>query len=96
MEEQNCQHFWNDDGLDFYKCSQCGELATLDEIIKIQGEHMKTCYDCNFHKRMSSPRKGVKIPNGTGKCTKQGGHCDPDVVKGKIGEGKVYRKKALA
>ncbi len=58
-------------------------------------ETLKTCYECSWCRRMSSPRKGVKIPGGTGKCIKQGGHCDPDVVKGKIGEGKIYRREAM-
>jgi hypothetical protein len=42
---------------------------------------------------MSSSTKGVRIPDGTGKCAHPDGrHCDPDIVCGVIGQGAVYRR----
>lgn len=52
---------------------------------------MKDCYECEFRRHMGSKIPGCKIPDGTGKCTRPGGHCDPDIVCGKIGEGPVIR-----
>ena len=48
---------------------------------------MKDCNKCEFKKGMMNPKKGVKIPGGYGKCIRPGGHCDPDIVAGGIGEG---------
>ena len=47
---------------------------------------MKDCNTCEYLKGMMNPKKGVKIPGGFGKCTRPGGHCDPDLVRGKIGQ----------
>lgn len=53
----------------------------------------KDCTKCKFKKAMISKFKGVKIPGGMGKCIRPGGHCDPDIVGGKIGgEGPIRRK----
>ena len=52
---------------------------------------MKSCADCEYHRQMNSRKKGVKIPDGTGKCIRPGGHCDPDEVVGGIGQPRVIR-----
>ena len=49
---------------------------------------IKDCSKCEFRRMMGSRCKGVKIPEGTGKCIKNGGHCDPDIVMGGIGDRK--------
>jgi len=56
----------------------------------------KNCMKCLHWARVANSRRGVKIPDGVGKCTRPGGHCDPDVVKGKIGVGAIIRKKGDA
>ncbi len=52
---------------------------------------MKDCTKCEYHKTMGSRTKGVKIPHGTGKCTRPEGHCDPNIASGRIGQGPVIR-----
>ena len=47
---------------------------------------MKDCNACDFWRSRANRKKGVLIPGGFGKCTRPEGHCDPDIVKGKIGE----------
>ena len=55
-------------------------------------DNIRDCSKCVFRKKMASSTKGVKIPDGTGKCTHPDGHCDPDIVCGGIGENNVYRR----
>jgi hypothetical protein len=50
------------------------------------------CTRCGWWRKRNSIRKGVQIPDGTGKCTRPEGHCDPHTVKGRIGEGKRERR----
>lgn len=54
---------------------------------------MKDCNKCGYLKARINPYKGVKIPGGFGKCIRPGGHCDPDIVRGGIGEGPRVRMK---
>ena len=56
---------------------------------------IKDCNVCVFRKGKNNKIKGVKIPEGTGKCTRPDGHCDPDVVCGGIGQGAVFRRTPL-
>lgn len=51
------------------------------------------CRKCGWWRNRNSTRKGVRIPDGTGKCTRPDGHCDPHTVKGRIGEGKIIRRE---
>lgn len=44
------------------------------------------CNDCPYWKRRNHKKKGVKISGGVGKCTRPDGHCNPEIVKKKIGE----------
>jgi len=46
---------------------------------------MKDCNDCKFWRRRNHKVVGRIIPDGTGKCVSHD-PCDPDVVKGFIGE----------
>jgi len=55
---------------------------------------MKDCTTCEYRKKVTSKIQGQKIPDGTGKCTRSGGHCDPDIVYGYIGEPPRKRKEA--
>ena len=48
---------------------------------------MKDCNACDFWRSRANRKKGVLIPGGFGKCTRPEGHCDPDIVRGKIGDG---------
>ena len=57
-------------------------------------ELIKDCNSCRYWKRRGSKFKGVLIPNSFGKCTRPGGHCDPDIVNGGIGVGPLDRRKA--
>lgn len=43
---------------------------------------VKNCKVCQYHKNMNSHKEGVHIPGGTGKCTRPGGHCNPEIVAG--------------
>ncbi|RJX19010.1 MAG: ParB/RepB/Spo0J family partition protein [Desulforudis sp.] len=42
---------------------------------------------------MANPKRGVKIPGGTGKCIRPGGHCNPEKACGKIGEPPATKKE---
>jgi hypothetical protein len=50
-----------------------------------RGGIMKDCNDCEFWRMRSARIFGRLIPDGVGKCTSHD-PCDPDVVKGYIGE----------
>ncbi len=52
---------------------------------------IKSCDSCPYHKMMGSPKPGVRIPDGQGKCIRPEGHCDPDIVTGYISEGNRIR-----
>lgn len=54
---------------------------------------LKDCTLCEMKRALRSRRKGVRIPDGTGKCIRPGGHCDPDIVPGQIGEGARVRRR---
>jgi ParB family transcriptional regulator, chromosome partitioning protein len=56
-------------------------------IMTGETKEIKNCGECEFWRSRDNKRKGVGIPNGTGKCARPEGHCDPDVTKGGIGEG---------
>lgn len=56
------------------------------------GKKLKDCYDCEFWRRVTSKLAGRKIPDGKGKCIRPEGHCDPDIVKGEIGNPPILRK----
>lgn len=58
-------------------------------------EATKNCAGCGYWARRGNRRRGVAIPDGVGKCTRSAGHCDPDVVKGYIGEGPRVRRAEL-
>lgn len=53
---------------------------------------MTNCVVCQFHRGISSRLRGVKIPDGAGKCTRPGGHCNPDFVISKVGFDIVDRR----
>ena len=53
---------------------------------------VKDCSKCKFRKKMSSSIRGIRIPDGTGKCVRPEGHCDPDIVSLGIGQG-VFRRR---
>ena len=50
----------------------------------------KDCNKCEFWASRGNKRKGVLIPNSFGKCTREGGHCNPDIPRRGIGG--VYKK----
>jgi hypothetical protein len=52
----------------------------------------KNCSCCEYWRSRGNKKPGVLIPNGTGKCIRPEGHCNPEIVKGKIGEGLVTTK----
>lgn len=52
---------------------------------------LKICEGCEYKRAMGNKKKGVRIPDGYGKCIQPGGHCDPDVVSGGIGNPDVAR-----
>lgn len=43
------------------------------------------CTKCPWHKGMANKKKGVRIPEGYGKCTRPEGHCNPARVNTGIG-----------
>lgn len=53
----------------------------------------QNCYSCDFWRNRNSGKKGCRIPDGKGKCTRPDGQCDPEIVKGEIGKDPIYRKK---
>lgn len=52
-------------------------------------DHQPTgdCNTCGLHKSMSSKWKGVRVPNGYGKCLCPGGHCNPQRAFGEADDG---------
>lgn len=68
-------------------------ICSEDEHESYSGvAQMKDCHNCQYKRRIGSRLKGVRIPDGEGKCIRPEGHCDPDIVPGKIGEGPRIRK----
>jgi len=68
-------------------------ICSEDEHESYSGvAQMKDGHNCQYKRRMGSRLKGVRIPDGEGKCIRPEGHCDPDIVPGKIGEGPRIRK----
>jgi len=53
----------------------------------------KSCLTCDLWRKRASKKRGVLIPGGMGKCTRLEGHCNPDIVGGKIGEGQMMNAK---
>lgn len=62
-------------------CGMCWERVRVAERKAKMGD----CNRCEYWKSMSNPRKGVRIPNGFGKCTRARGHCSPATPRGGIG-----------
>jgi len=58
-------------------------LAT--DMVYINGDAVRDCNRCDCWRGMSNRKySGVRVPDGSGKCCRPGGHCNPHTVRGKI------------
>lgn len=62
-------------------CGMCWNLVREAERRSKMGD----CNRCEYWKSMGNPMKGVRIPGGFGKCTRNGGHCSPEKPRLGIG-----------
>jgi ParB family chromosome partitioning protein len=56
-------------------------------MAKKKPQETRDCNTCPFWKMKNSRIKGVLIPGGYGKCSRAGGHCNPEQTRGKKEKG---------
>jgi hypothetical protein len=95
------------DRQDLVRCPDCRmndyeqiTITTPTEKISIiaprlEPEDHRNCCHCKYWKNRNSSTPGVMIPDGKGKCVREGGHCDPHIVKSGIGQRNYVRNPEL-